>query len=148
MTSSLHVWRVELLLQPSRIALVLVVLLHAAAAFAVFSAALSPWWRVTLVASTVVSLTLALRHQRQQAGLVVREHGTAWWLQRGQEGGAADLLRTRVWRALVVMDFCRREGRGRRHVRVVVLPDAVPSSAFRRLRVRLRQGPHLLRELS
>lgn len=73
-----------------------------------------------------------------------------WWLEDA-EGNAArgKLRRAMVWRYLVVMDFHILEGAAPRSRRVVLFPDSVAADDFRRLRVRLLQGPppgKLLRE--
>jgi hypothetical protein len=137
----LHVWRVDLQLRVSRIALFLILFLHLAAAQAVLAAAVPGWLQALLLSGLALLLAAALRHERSRAGTVLREQATGWWLETAAGAHAAELVRSQVWRWLVVMEFRWRDGSRLRRCRIAVLPDAVPAAAFRRLRVRLRHGP-------
>jgi hypothetical protein len=140
LNSSSPVWRVELRLRPSRILLSLSLGLHLAAAVALWRSGLGLFLQLAGTALVLILLWCSWRQEQRRAGFVVREEEGAWGLQAGHWQGRAELLRSQVWRYLVVMDFrVVDEGRSRRQ-RVVVLPDAVSADVFRRLRVRLSYG--------
>lgn len=141
MSSSLHVWRVELRLKPSRFFLLLILALHGTAMAALMQTDLSWYWRLPLIFLLLLSAVLRLRQEKSRAGLMLREQATSWWLETPQQAAQASLQHAQVWRYLVVMDFlCRHESRHWRR-RVVIFPDSVSADGFRRLRVRLRYGP-------
>lgn len=143
MSSSLHVWRVDLRLQASRIFLLLIVLLHLAAMVAVMKTAFPFLWRLPLVALLLGACWLSLRQERKTTGFILREQAGSWWLETAGPQGYATLQRSQVWRYLVVMDFlCHRDSKTWRQ-RVVIFPDSVSADSFRRLRVRLRYGLRL-----
>nr|AMK59335.1 hypothetical protein GP2143_08264 [uncultured bacterium UPO53] len=140
----MHVWRVDLRLRPSRFFLLFSALLHAAALVAVYQCGLSPWLKSCLCFLVLVSAWLSWRQELARAGMALCEHGVDWHLENGIAPVRATLMRHRVWRYLVVLDFrVETAGRWRRH-RLVIFPDSVPADVFRRLRVRLHHAalPH------
>lgn len=140
MISSSSAWRVDLRLKPSRLFFCLALLLHAAVLLAVLTTGLALPLRLAIAAIVLLSLFFSWRQEKNNAGLMVREQETGFWLQAGKRQGLAELKRSQVWRYLVVMDFVCRSESGAWRRRVVVLPDAVDADTFRRLRVRLRHG--------
>ncbi|MDI1301037.1 MAG: hypothetical protein PSX71_03965 [bacterium] len=143
MSSSLHVWRVDLRLQASRILLTLILVLHLAALAALVQTGF-PWYGcLPVVCLLLLSCLLSLRPEKNAGTVTLHEQAGDWWLETPQQQVKASLQHSQVWRYLVVMDFlCRHESRCWRQ-RVVVFPDSVPADDFRRLRVRLRYGPRV-----
>jgi hypothetical protein len=140
--SSDHIWRIDLHLRPSRLFLSALTLLHTAAAGAIFAAALAWPVRLVLLMLVCVSAWFCVRAEMRQAGCHLRERISDWWLAApGHDGIGALLMRSRVWRYLVVLEF--RERGSRRRYRLVFWPDTVTPDEFRRLRVSvwLRRRP-------
>lgn len=140
MNLSSPAWRVDLQLRPSRYFLLLTTLFHAGAQIAVWQTGLALAPQLVLGSLLLLSLALSFREERGKAGWVLREQEGRWWVQAGHREGAAELQGAQVWRYLVVIDLRCRNAGGAWKQRVVVLPDAIPADAFRRLRVRLRCG--------
>jgi len=143
LNSSAPVWRPVLELRPSRIKRSLLILFYLLAVVALLQAVLPLFWR--LVAFAVWLLLLGLEFvswRRDPCTTVLQERIGDWWLA-DHAGGTARmrLMRAMVWRYLVVLDFRALEKTGPRRRRVVLFSDSVDANDFRRLRVRLLQGP-------
>lgn len=136
-------WRPILEPHPSRIKRSLLILVHLLAAVALLQAVLPLQWQLTALAAWLVLLVLELASWRHESRTVVlQERLGDWWLA-DHAGGTARmrLVRSMVWRYLVVLDFRALEKTGPRRRRVVLFADSVATDDFRRLRVRLLQGP-------
>lgn len=110
---------------------------------ALLQAVLPLQWQLTALAAWCVLLALELASWRHESRTVVlQERIGDWWLA-DHAGGTArmSLVRSMVWRYLVVLDFRALEKTGPRRRRVVLFADSVTPDDFRRLRVRLLQGP-------
>lgn len=118
---------------------------HLAALVALWQSAIAIGWQLLGSCLLLLLAWLAWRAANQHSPLVVKEQIGRWWLEMPQKQGAAELTAYRVWRYLVVMDFRGWDDAGRKwQTRIVVWPDSVSSETFRRLRVRLRYGIHLI----
>lgn len=138
-------WRVDFSLQFSRIFLVLVLLVHGLALFAVTVTDIHYGWCFLLWGAILLSSLWACYGVKDTQNTVVREQIGRWWVEQKGYQGAAELLGYHVWRYLVVMRFCCWQENGKaKRIRVIVWPDAVSPDTFRRLRVRLRYGTHLM----
>lgn len=136
-------WRPILEPHPSRIKRCLLILVYLLAAVALLQAVLPLQWQLTALAAWCVLLALELASWRHESRTVVlQERIGDWWLA-DHAGGTARmrLVRSMVWRYLVVLDFRALEKTGPRRRRVVLFADSVTPDDFRRLRVRLSQGP-------
>lgn len=137
-------WRPILEPRPSRIKRGVLILVYLLAVMALLQAVLPLQWQLTAVAAWLVLLVLELASWRHDPSSVVvlQERIGDWWLA-DHAGGTARmrLVRSMVWRYLVVLDFRALEKTGPRRRRVVLFADSVATDDFRRLRVRLLQGP-------
>lgn len=136
-------WRPILEPRPSRIKRGILILVYLLAAMALLQAVLPLQWQLTALAAWCVLLVLELASWRHEPRTVVlQERIGDWWLA-DDAGSTARmrLVRSMVWRYLVVLDFRALEKTGPRRRRVVLFADSVATDDFRRLRVRLLQGP-------
>ncbi|HEX4938523.1 MAG TPA: protein YgfX [Candidatus Kapabacteria bacterium] len=143
MNSSASVWRPVLEPRPSRIQRIILILFYVLALVAVLQAVMPFEWQVAAVSAWFGLLLYELTSWRHPLSVVLlHERIGDWWLADA-EGNASrvSLHRSMVWRYLVVLDFRILEGAGPRRQRVVLFPDSVTADEFRRLRVRLLQGP-------
>lgn len=143
MNSFASVWRPVLEPRPSRIQRLILTAFYLLALVALLQAVLPPRWLLAVLAMWALLLVLELVSWRRQPRIVlVQERIGDWWMA-DQDGVASrmSLRRAMVWRYLVVLDFSALENAGPRRQRLVLLPDSVPADQFRRLRVRLLQGP-------
>lgn len=143
MNSSGSVWRPILEPRPSRIKRSLLILFYCLAAVALLQAVLPGYWLLAGGTAWLVLLVLELASWRHDPGVVALHERTGdWWLAH-HSGTTARmcLMRAMVWRYLVVLDFRALEKTGPRRCRVVLFADSVAADDFRRLRVRLLQGP-------
>jgi len=148
---SVPVWRPVLEPRPSRIQRIILIIFYALALVAAMQAVLPFQWQIAVVLIWLGLFLYELSSWRLPLSITLfHERIGDWWLEDA-EGNAArgKLRRAMVWRYLVVMDFHILEGAAPRRRRVVLFPDSVAADDFRRLRVRLLQGPppgKLLRE--
>lgn len=143
MNSFASVWRPVLEPRPSRIQRLILTVFYLLALVALLQAELPLRWRQAVLAVWALLLALELvSWRRRQHIVLVQERIGDWWMA-DQEGVASrmSLKRAMVWRYLVVLDFKALEKAGSRRQRLVLFPDSVPADDFRRLRVRLLQGP-------
>jgi hypothetical protein len=144
LNSSLPVWRVDLVLKPSRIFLAIGSGLHLGAMMSVLLSELSMPLQAALLLSVLLSLNHVRRVECRKDADRVHEREDGWWLQSGSRAGVVSLSSSSVWRYLVLMDFRGRDQHGRKwRQRIVILPDTVPAATFRRLRIRLQYGHRL-----
>lgn len=110
---------------------------------ALLQAVLPLHWQLTAFAAWLLLLGLEVASWRREPHIaVLQERIGDWWLaDRGGGTARMRLMRAMVWRYLVVLDFRALEKTGPRRQRVVLFPDSVSADDFRRLRVRLLQGP-------
>ena len=143
MSLSASVWRPVLEPRPSRIQRIILTLFYVLALVAVLQAAMPFEWQVAAVLLWLGLLLYELNSWRQPLSVVLlHERIGDWWLSDAEGNTSrAGLCRSMVWRYLVVLDFRTLEGAGPRSRRVVLFPDSVLPDEFRRLRVRLLQGP-------
>lgn len=143
MNSSASVWRPVLEPRPSRIHRIILIFFYVLAQVAVLQAAMPFVWQVAAALLWLALVLLELMSWRQPLSVVLlHERIGDWWLAdaRGKTWRAS-LQRSMVWRYLVVLDFRSLDGVSPRRRRVVLFPDSVLPDEFRRLRVRLLQGP-------
>lgn len=143
MISSASVWRPVLEPRPSRIQRIILILFYVLALVAVLQAIMPFDWQVAAISAWLGLFLYELISWRHPLPVVLlHERIGDWWLADA-EGNTSRvwLRRAMVWRYLVVMDFRTLEGAGSRYQRVVLFPDSVTADDFRRLRVRLLQGP-------
>lgn len=143
MSLSASVWRPVLEPRPSRIQRIILTLFYVLALVAVLQAAMPFEWQVAAVLLWLGLLLYEVNSWRQPLSVVLlHERIGDWWLADAEGNTSrAGLCRSMVWRYLVVLDFRTLEGAGPRSRRVVLFPDSVLPDEFRRLRVRLLQGP-------
>lgn len=143
MSLSASVWRPVLEPRPSRIQRIILIFFYVLALVAVLQAVMPFEWQVAAVLVWLGLLLYELLSWRDPVPVVVlHERIGDWWLADA-EGNTSrvSLQRSMVWRYLVVMDFRSLDGVLPRRRRVVLFPDSVLPDEFRRLRVRLLQGP-------
>lgn len=143
MISSASVWRPVLEPRPSRIQRIILIVFYLLALVAVLQAVLPFEWQMAAVLAWLALFLYELTSWRHPLSVVLlHERIGDWWLADA-EGNTSRvwLRRAMVWRYLVVMDFRLLDGAGPRYQRVVLFPDSVTADEFRRLRVRLLQGP-------
>lgn len=143
-----NAWRADCRPRPSRILILLCLLVHALAAVAVCTAYIPFWAKLAALPFLPLlawfSLQRLLLH-RTDAVIAFREQGEGWWLDFAKgEGGPAVLHENAVvWRFLLILYFAvEREGRKPHTLAVVILPDSLGADAFRRLYVRIRFRRH------
>lgn len=143
MNSSASVWRPVLEPRPSRLKRSILIVFYLLAVVALRQAVLPLHWQLTAFAAWCLLLGLELASWRRDHRIsIMQERIGDWWLADSQGGTARmRLMRAMVWRYLVVLDFQALEKNGPRRQRVVLFPDSVSADDFRRLRVRLLQGP-------
>lgn len=143
MNSSASVWRPVLEPRPSRIQRIILILFYILALVAVFQAVMPFEWQVAAVSAWFGIFLYELMSWRHPLPVVLlHERIGDWWLADAEcNSSRVSLHRSMVWRYLVVLDFHTLEGAGPRRRRVVLFPDSVTADDFRRLRVRLLQGP-------
>lgn len=143
MNSSASVWRPILEPRPSRIKRSLLILFYFLALVSLFQAALPLHWLLAAFAAWLVLLGLEFSRWRHDPRIVLLHERTGDWWLADHSGKAARmrLMKAMVWRYLVVLDFRALERAGPRRCRIVLFADSVPADDFRRLRVRLLQGP-------
>lgn len=143
MSLSASVWRPVLEPRPSRIQRIIQTLFYVLALVAVLQAAMPFEWQVAAVLLWLGLLLYEVNSWRKPLSVVLlHERIGDWWLADAEGNTSrAGLRRSMVWRYLVVLDFRTLEGAGPRFRRVVLFPDSVLPDEFRRLRVRLLQGP-------
>lgn len=138
-------WRIDFCLKQSRIFLVLLLAVHALALLAVAVTDIPFWGKLLLWGAVWLSALWGWQGVKYTSNTVVREQIGRWWIEEKGRAGAAELAGYHAWRYLVVMRFRTWDANGKsRCIRVVVWPDAVSADVFRRLRVRLRYGSHLM----
>lgn len=137
------VWRPVLEPRPSRIQRIILILFYVLALVAVLQAVMPFGWQVAAVSAWLGLFLYEVTLWRHPLPVVVlHERIGDWWLADADGNTSrAKLCRSMVWRYLVVLDFRTLEGAGPRSRRVVLFPDSVLPDEFRRLRVRLLQGP-------
>lgn len=143
MSLSASVWRPVLEPRPSRIQGIILIGFYGLALVAVLQAVLPLAWQVAVVAIWLGLLLYELISWRHPLPVVLlHERIGDWWMADAKGNTCrASLRRSMVWRYLVVLDFQALDGARPRYQRVVLFPDSVPPDDFRRLRVRLLQGP-------
>lgn len=143
MNSSASVWRPVLEPRPSRIQRIILILFYILALVAVLQAVMPFEWQVAAVSGWFGLFLYELMSWRHPLSVVLlHERIGDWWLADAEGNSSrVSLHRSMVWRYLVVLDFRLLEGAGPRRQRVVLFPDSVTTDDFRRLRVRLLQGP-------
>ena len=143
MNSSASVWRPVLEPRPSRIHRIILIFFYVLALVAVLQAVMPFAWQMAAVLVWLGLVLFELMSWRQPLSVVLlHERIGDWWLaDAGGKTWRASLQRSMVWRYLVVLDFRSLDGVSPRRRRVVLFPDSVLPDEFRRLRVRLLQGP-------
>jgi hypothetical protein len=141
--SSVSVWRPVLEPRPSRIQRFILSVFYGLALVAVLQAVMPFAWQVMAVLFWALLFLLELVSWRRPLSVVLlHERIGDWWLADTQGNTArAALRRAMAWRYLVVMEFRLLDGVRPGFRRVVLFPDSVSADDFRRLRVRLLQGP-------
>lgn len=143
MSSSASVWRPVLEPRPSRIQRIILIVFYLLALVALLQAVLPFEWHMAAVLAWLALFLYELTSWRYPLSVVLlHERIGDWWLADAEGNSSrVSLHRSMVWRYLVVLDFRILEGAGPRRQRVVLFPDSVTADEFRRLRVRLLQGP-------
>lgn len=143
MSSSASVWRPVLEPRPSRIQRIILIVFYLLALVALLQAVLPFEWQMAAVLAWLALFLYELTSWRYPLSVVLlHERIGDWWLADAEGNSSrVSLHRSMVWRYLVVLDFRILEGAGPRRQRVVLFPDSVTADEFRRLRVRLLQGP-------
>ncbi len=128
--------------KPSRLVLSLLVGLHAAAVAGIALSGLDVRWKVGLLVLVAASFVIHMRRYVWRRGACAVAEMTLnpnrqWTLQM-TDGRLtrAELLRARVFRFLVILEFQTRYGR----CSVLVPPDALDRETHRRLRIVLLQS--------
>lgn len=143
MSSSVSVWRPVLEPRPSRIQRIILIVFYLLALVALLQAVLPFEWQMAAVLAWLALFLCELTSWRYPLSVVLlHERIGDWWLADAEGNSSrVSLHRSMVWRYLVVLDFRILEGEGPCRQRVVLFPDSVTADEFRRLRVRLLQGP-------
>lgn len=143
MNSFASVWRPILEPRPSRIKRSLLILFYFLALVSLLQAVLPLHWLLAAFAVWLVLLGLEFSSWRHDPRIVLLHERTGdWWLaDHAGETARMRLMKAMVWRYLVVLDFRALERAGPRRCRVVLFADSIATDDFRRLRVRLLQGP-------